>query len=460
MKIIIKKTLRAIYIKYNKFYQHLYVIVVISLSSIWGHSQVPSQHELHTFADTLAGRQILYMDSLPAVHRLIDQGYIKSGTIDFLPYCKNANIFSLSAYTKTYLDPQKYLVAIYADMVKTIPGFRYPTLGVCTHFFDSSTCSQIKGLTEDGVPIESPLPTNKWQLHVAPEKSAKAPQPIKDCDICITSETELVKIINDMLTRQKIPYQLALVPNYITDAGQRMASNDSVFGIICLSREQGYRFPDENPWLSLPVFFQGYITRRHVEQAIQKYQSIGLFAHLEAQQIRISAEKALSTPYTNFNDILALFPGIVYPEKTFSMKYYQAFTKQLTAISHHQFNPTALTFIRDSQDPERGYISFILNGKPYKTEIMGEESWAYYEYLRSINLALSESKIDGQFALLYNTEQNKEQGIHSSFIYLTKEQSSFLKEENLVSVIPGFYVEFESWHSFENDVKESWEAFY
>ena len=456
--------LKSIDAKYNKInngiISHLCAVLWVLLLPLYLHAQVPNKQELHAFADTLANRGILYGDSLTMVHVQIDQGNIKSGTIDFLPYCKNANIFSLPAYKKACPDPKKYLVAIYHDLVKMIPGFDTPKIEVYTHFYDRSTCSQIKGIMGEEVPVGQILPTDKWRLCVPMKKSSNAADYIADCDICITSESELVRIINGLLNDRKIPYQLAWVYHDITDTKQYRASRDSIFGVVCLSRAEGYRFPDENPMLGLSVSFQGYITHPNVELAIQQYQSIGLFGHLGQQVIEGSREKALSAPYTNFNDILALFPGVVYQAKKFTDKDYLSITKQLAFISHGQFNPTGLKISLASKDSEPGYISFILNGKTYKADPMGEAALNYYLYLKFINDVLAESKIDGQFALLYNTKQNKEQGIHGSFIYLTREQAAFLEEKNLISTIPGFYVEFESWDSFSNDVEESWEAFY
>jgi hypothetical protein len=444
----------------NKIMSRLCAVLWLLSLSLFVHAQVPNRQELHAFADTLASRGILYGDSLSIVRTRIDQGYIKSGTIDFLPYCKNANIFSLPAYTKAYPDPKKYLVAIYNDLVKMIPGFHSPEIEVYAHFFDRSACSQIRGVMTEEVPVDQILPTNKWQLRVPEKKTDKAAGYINDYGICITSEWELVRMINGLLKDRKIPYQLAWVDHNISDAQQHMISGDSIFGIICLSRTQGYRFPDENPMLGLYTSFQGYITKPNIELAIQEYQSIGLFGHLGQQEIEGSRERSLSAPYTNFNDILALFPGVVYQTKRFSINDYRSITKQLALISHQQFNPIEPRLILPLKDSGSKCISFSLNGKTYKTDPMGEGDWAYYTYLKFINRVLDQSKIDGQFALLYNTKEDKEQGIHSSFIYLTKEQATFLKRENLISIIPDFYVEFESWDSFVNNVEKSWEAFY
>lgn len=172
--------------------------------------------------------------------------------------------------------------------------------------------------------------------------------------------------------------------------------------------------------------FNNSLTTKKINMAIQKYQELGLFNHLNNNQINKNIEDVKEKMIRNLNEVLFSFPDIIvsFDYELYNLENpYEEIVSEYSKISHQEFNPTN---IKDNfrLQKEKVSLSFNFNGKSYKTEFKINRDWIDERFFDFMNKIIVENKLNGQFYKLY--------GEGFTLIYLTPEQYKYIKEKKLL----------------------------
>jgi len=173
------------------------------------------------------------------------------------------------------------------------------------------------------------------------------------------------------------------------------------------------------------------LSQQETEYYFKIYDSIGLFNHLNEEQIKVKLDNLKAT-YINSNE------SILYEVKNICLGFdwemydanqpYKKAIEEFALITNEEFKPTN---IKDnfSFDKNEAEISFDFKGKTYKTSVEVTGDWYSGEFLELINKAIKENNLAGKFYYL------PDGGQASAHIYLTLNQYNFLKSNNLLEFL-------------------------
>ncbi len=404
--------------------------------------QVPTRDELLRFSDTLLKRSIVSDKSLSAIREAINAKQIQLGAFDYLIYCPNSKQIVPDPFKRSQ-DPKQYILSLYLDLFAVVPDCKPLAMEVCQYNYDNKGCSGQKQEESDLIPSNlHDTAFYWWQL--APKQKAKSSKIIpldSDCGYCITTETDLIDLINLQLNERKSIYQLAFVPSYIYRDG-KMQTNNHQFGVIALTRSQG-EFLGNNFTLNFQfskMYFPKYISSTDLIARIETLKQLGLFRHLDQGLVDQSLSHVSKEPFLLVSDALMFFPNVIYTrswhEKSGVIPY-AVFVKELSRITRGEFKPKRVkdngSKVRQQNQPMT--LSFIHDGAKFKETF---DDWSYgmeeIKFQLFLNTSLKQVGAKGKF---YYVETSSSITNASSFIYLTETQYQAIVDKKLIPLREG-----------------------
>ncbi|HZY80382.1 MAG TPA: hypothetical protein VFE50_12720 [Cyclobacteriaceae bacterium] len=239
---------------------------------------------------------------------------------------------------------------------------------------------------------------------------------------------EYYKIFNKILADIQSPYRL----HHLVETGTSVLA-EGTFIIIALTSEQEEILKKTGlGFFLIPEDYSNSTTTVQIEKLISEYQQIGLLKHLTEQQIATGRKNVEQQGNGSVNDVLAGFADIIY---SFDMEMgnlqdpYTEITREVSKISHGQFDPTEISDDFDIDRKKQVTIKFTLKGSLYQTKIDINDDWVNPEFFEFINKAARESKLTGQFYFLDGETQV------ARAIFLTPGQYNRLRTNNLLKFL-------------------------
>lgn len=204
-------------------------------------------------------------------------------------------------------------------------------------------------------------------------------------------------------------------------------------GIIALTEEQ----VKEISWTYdgalesyLSVGYENFdvkMTSDKIKEALNVYDSIGLFSSLSASQKNLIEERILSEEINYYADILQAFDNVIVnidAEYGIHDALYKEITERLVNITNGIFNPTNIEDGYTFKTKKFNY-GFVLNEKTYRKQLYQKEDWIDFGFWELIKKAVNEQQLTGKFYELQPTD-----GL--TVIFLTNEQYKVLKERGML----------------------------
>lgn len=377
--------------------------------------------------------------------------------LDIVPYCQRGRVIRLSDYRHHKDDSSALIGQILADIATIIPEVKPTSFGGCS---ESDGCG--------GAPDRS----FRWVASF--DNGGMGYSDYMDA----LDESPL--LFNKALADLKSPLRLQVVYREAPVlADDRYADGDfAAFGVIALTEEQatGLYYAGKESRHITTGGYPDYITQAHVRQGIAEYESLGLFAHLTEREIATAREAALAEGVTNFNEVLALFPHVLFHVNFEALekqhKPYLGVIEGLASITSGDFAPTHVadsSALPGQQEETPFTVSFKARGKRFKAGLGGEYPATEYSELSDtlldlLNRALASTPAKGQFYELYGTRQFDLAGYHSTFIYLSSRQHGRLNDTDRASFVAVEDEEFDGSYeevvAYAEGVESSWQRFY
>ncbi|CAN5817090.1 hypothetical protein BH10BAC2_BH10BAC2_26710 [soil metagenome] len=206
-----------------------------------------------------------------------------------------------------------------------------------------------------------------------------------------------------------------------------------IFGIIALTEKQTKSINWTYDGAITNYIDAGYenysrkLTSKKIKEAIQVYDSLGLFKHLTKEEKDNCQQELLTKEINYYTDILKGFDKVVFDidaEYGVDDAQYKRITENLSEYSRGYFNPVYIIDGYKFENKKFEY-GFTLNGKQYKTILTQEDDWLDMNFWELIQTALKDQDKGGNFYYVHPSD-----GITA--IYLTNEQYTLLKEKRLI----------------------------
>jgi hypothetical protein len=369
---------------------------------------------LKVFANRLKSKEIVTLkyDKLAAD---IEQEILK-GPIDFLNYCDKAVVINEQDYPN---EPEKYLELIHQKTASIISDLDF------TNFefqivLDSSISDSDNKFYDFVVSMKSNnknyIQKSSYHLYVPSTNQYFGDK---------VDQQEYYKIFNKILIDLQSPYRLHQVGAHLGDAVDWKA-----FAIIALTKEQADLLNSGRVYLSLSYEnFKNKLTSKKIEQSIEEYKKIGLFAHLNPEQIKKAEEKVSEQENNNLNDVLRAFPDVIYMFDTELGNLedpYAELIREYKKISRGEFNAIDISDNFDIERNKKVVLKFKIGTQSYRKTLKIENDWIDPDFFDFIKTVVTENKLKGQFYKLYTGAQE------ASIIYLTKEHYDYLRANKLL----------------------------
>jgi len=239
---------------------------------------------------------------------------------------------------------------------------------------------------------------------------------------------EFAKGINKWLANRESPYRLyyAIHPD-TTEAGG--VYGEEKFGLLLMT-EAGF-----NAWhtgggdyfISEEKHYAAF-NAKGLAHTVSFYDSLGMFAHLSAEE-KIAGQRLLEErAVTSYVEILRYFPKtvVVWDWETGNLENpYEELTRELAAASRGAFAPTDIQdhFGKDLDTKPTTRFGFTFRGKRYERELEMRGDWLDPAFLELLQQALRNAGVDGDWRYCLDNGQE------SGFIFLTDAQYATLKEK-------------------------------
>ncbi|MGE0638165.1 MAG: hypothetical protein AB7G44_07320 [Bacteroidia bacterium] len=369
------------------------------------------------FAGKLRDKQICSDSNYRQLLSDISNNKIENG-LEFLKYCNKSIIIELKKYSN---EPEIYLEQIHKETAALIPELAFTdfTFQIVLDSIESSdsfkTYNVVISLKSNGkiYRYESFTNANNIGEYKQMEYFGKIDQ------------QQYYKIFNKILSDLQSPYRLHEVKAY---TGNVVDWNR--FGIIALNKEQAHMLHRGGVHFS-PSYesFKNSLSSSRIETAITEFQKLGLFAHLNGEQISSAQLKVSQQENQTLNDVLQCFPNVIYSFDTELGNLenpYEELLNELSLISKGAFKATNITDNFTKPTDNKALLKFSANGKEYSLKLKVEDDWIDPSILDLIKQAVTDNKLSGQFYELYTGGQD------ASIIFLTPEQAGYIRTNNLL----------------------------
>ncbi|WP_299133857.1 hypothetical protein [uncultured Tenacibaculum sp.] len=344
----------------------------------------------------------------------ISENKLKS-PLEFINYCKNAKFFDLSKYSN---EPIVYLKEIHELTSKILPELSF------TNFkFEIKIDS-----------LESSIDYTSHKLVVSIKSNNKT---YKQKSFFLHNNTDLndnffikidkekyYQVFNKILNDLKSNYQLHLV-KYKFINKQKFENQN--FGIIALREDQSKIFRDLKSYWNLSYEnFDTSITTTKINDVISQFRTLGLFNHLDKNEVLKSIDIINEKKINDLNEILSSFSEVVLSFDTELSNLnnpYEELLYEYSKISHKEFNPIKVSD-NFNLNNENVILNFIFNNKKYKKEFKINRDWIDTEFFKYLNDIAKKHNLSGKFYRLF--------GDGAVVIYLTSEQYNYIRENRLL----------------------------
>jgi hypothetical protein len=232
-------------------------------------------------------------------------------------------------------------------------------------------------------------------------------------------EQEFYQIFNQVLTDQRSPYRIHLVPALM----EYFPGNYRYFGLIAITQPQTSVISQGTSLFGIvhEESFENALTLEEINLAIHTFRQAGLLAHLTPAQV----DSAVAQRPVNMEALLLSLPDVVFAFDTelSNLEHpYEEILQSFARISHGAFNPKKIQDDFDLDDTD-GEVTFLLAGKKYVRRFNIESDWVDPNFLTYVIVLPAELKLAGRFYSLPGDGQV------AHFIYLTPPQALLLKEK-------------------------------
>ena len=370
--------------------------------------------KLKLFADKLKSKQIItsHYDKLLIA---IEQEKLQK-PIDFLNYCDKSIIINENDFPA---EPAQYLERMHQKTASIIPELTFTNfefqivLDSTISDVDSKFYNFVVTLTSNGKKYKQ---KSSYHLY-SPSKNKYFGNKI--------DQQEYYKIFNKILADLQSPYRLHEVKTY-----QGNAVDWKTFGIIALTKEQATSLQRSHDFL-MPSYenFKNSLNTTKIEQAIEEYKKIGLLAHLSNEQIDNAKEKVALEENNTLNDVLMVFPDVIYSFDTELANLQDPYAELISAykkIAHNDFNPTDIADNFNNNTTNKVKLKFKLGKKAYEKSFKIDSDWIDSNFFSFIDTVVKKENLKSQFYQLYTGDQG------ASIIYLTAKQYHYLRTNKLL----------------------------
>jgi hypothetical protein len=337
--------------------------------------------------------------------------------IEFLNYCSKSIIVELKDYPN---ELENYLEKIHTSTASLIPELAFTDFKFQI-VLDSSVYDSTFKSYDAVVSLKSNGKTYRQKSFIKPADIEKNKQMEYFGKI---DQQEYYKIFNKILSDIQSPYRLHEVKAYIGNA-----VDWNRFGIIALTKEQAEMLHGSIYFNPSYENFKNTLTSKRIDTASQEFQKLGLFAHLNTEQISAAQLKVLLQENQTLNDVLQCYPNVIYSFDTELGNLenpYDELLKELSLISHGAFKPTIIIDNFAKPNGNKTLLKFSFKGKEYSKELKVEDDWIDPSIFDLIKQVVTDNKLNGQFYELYTGGQD------ASIIFLTSEQAEFLRTNKLL----------------------------
>jgi hypothetical protein len=314
-------------------------------------------------------------------------------------------------------NPSEYIEEIHRKTAKTFPDLDFDSLSYKIEInkkesFESFTSYDLITAIKQG---------NKTYRQKSYFNPGKQNQPQES--MSLTGAESYYEIFNKILSDKNSKYRL-----------HSITINRKKFGIIALTKEQFEKFNwmyDGASETYIPVSYENYnnqLTQSKIKKAIALYDSIGLFNNLSQVEKDSCTKEVLENEVNNYSDILRLFENVIFDidlEYGVDEGQYKMLTDELSSISQNHFMPVDIIDTYNYENHTQFDFGFTLNNKNYKTKLEQKDDWLDTGFWELIKKAVAEQEKAGKFYTIFPSD-----GLTA--IYLTNEQYSFLKANNLL----------------------------
>ena len=367
------------------------------------------------FADSLLAKDMIDEKDYNEIIEKINNGEFRSYD-EPLKSLKNSIVIDRDKYKG---EPKDYLEAAYKETSKAFPGLEFDSLS-----FDLT--EDKKTWSKDFIArymIVSLKKDNKWYRY---RSYFDAITKSKNSEFKLVVPENYHQVFNKMLADQLSPYRLHEI---------RYGKNS--MGIVALTKKQfeglmwSYSGMSGGGYIDLSYEnFANKITQSKLSGAIELYDSIGLLSHLTKEEKDSCIKEAMAKEINYFSDILSSFKNLVFEidlEYGVNDGQYEEITRNIASISKGHFSPSKIIDTYNYEKRKTFDYGFVLNGKPYNTQLTQDDDWLDPNFWELIEKAVSEQDKNGKFYYLHPADGMRQ-------IYLTNEQAEILKRKKMIEL--------------------------
>ena len=367
-----------------------------------------SQSTRMPFLESLRDLNILPAEQVLALAETkVDNLY--TAKFEIIPYCRNARHFSITDYD---LDPRIGFQQLFKDIQIIVPQLEYNSLAVeifttemygspwqkCRISFSSSGQDYVNEFEYGTLSEHNPFP-NDFHHNILYNQFYQG----------------VNKLLKDLAAEQRL---------YFCSSNYALSHNQpQKFALILLNEEQAKAWG--------PQFFtfenhDNSFNNQNIQALVDSYRTLRLFEHLSEEEIQLGLDQLAANNINSYPEILMCFPKTVvhFDWETGNFENpYEALTLELAAISRGSFKPLEIVdgFHWDYERSTVPY-QFKLGEKTYQRDLAFRGDWLDPDFMKLIEEALIEQKIDGRFYWVYDNGQE------GGYTFLTAEQHAYLEE--------------------------------
>lgn len=337
----------------------------------------------------------------------------------FLSYCEHARVFDMANYGDA---PESYLLSLHQAVAQLVPGLSFRDFGFQIKG-DSSSESQT---LEVSLSIKGQRYTQK-SFYLSDRETWKDFEKIAAADF--------YQLFNRALADQGSPYRIHHVsmhpPIYTSH------SHENRFGLIALQADQLPMFrrafiSEDFPYID-PSYedFTPALNPNRIASAIGKFDSLGLFSHLDSELFQLSHKQILSSNPDSYSAILSQFPDVVYVcdwTQYTNENPYQVFLHELETISQGEFSPTLIHDNFETHPDNRVRIGFHLGRQSYECTLDVSTNWFDFRFMNLIEEAVAAQSLSGKFYFL------QESAGDLAIIFLSPAEYEHLQHNQLLAL--------------------------
>ncbi len=374
------------------------------------------------FLDSLCQYGVLTIKNKDRLLRDLSTGQL-SRHEDFLSYCEHARVFDMANYGA---DPESYLLSLHQAVAQLVPGLSFSDFAFHIKGDSLSESMSATQTLEVSLSIKGQRYTQK-SFYLSNRGTWK--------DFGKIAAANFYQLFNRALADQGSAYRIHHVP--IHPSIYASHKHETRFGLIALQTDQLPMFrrafiAETFPYID-PSYedFSPSMTRDHIANTIEQYDSLGLFSHLGSEVFQQTRTRVLSSEPDSYSEILSQFPDVVYVcnwTQAESKNPYPAFLQELETISQGEFSPTLIHDNSQTAHGNRIQVGFHLGTRAYECALDASTNWFDFRFMNLIEEAVAAQHLSGRFYFL------PESAGDLAIIFLSPAQYEHIKYNQLLAL--------------------------